>query len=496
MKLRLFTIVAAILAGSPAQSAELDSYGGFTDVKGEKTGFFHTEKIDGRWMLVTPEGHGFWGIGMSHPVTGWTQGAVTFTYDGDQEAWFRDTIKRMHDLGYNCVWSGPYCPERARSGYVDKRLAEKVFREADMPYGYPVALIKHFVELKPGEKRPDVFSNEYKKFVQEEVRQHVTPIKDDPWIIGYYYGYAAFDRDWLWINDMLERNGSPGRERLMSVLEDRYQGNVKSLNKVYGTSFKSFKDFKANGKLEYPNWVTMHKAGRAPMPKAAGSQNIYDDAGALLAEIVEQVYQLGYTEIRKLDKNHMILGSYVKEATYTEEIWHRIAPYIDVLSPQHVSNVFPISPMVEALEMPAIISDQPYGNVYSDHLLTQRAAHGPVPDHVDRHLLYDLLTERISVDPDVIGANMCACMFDQSHWEKAYERGQPGFWTIDGEPKTHLIKTVQGSNGRALETVLEKHDQETVEALDHKYHSVLGLYREVMNYRKEFLEKVPAVTYP
>ena len=141
MKLRLFTIVAAILAGSPAQSAELDSYGGFTDVKGEKTGFFHTEKIDGRWMLVTPEGHGFWGIGMSHPVTGWTQGAVTFTYDGDQEAWFRDTIKRMRDLGYNCVWSGPYCPERARSGYVDKRLAEKVFREADMPYGYPVALI-------------------------------------------------------------------------------------------------------------------------------------------------------------------------------------------------------------------------------------------------------------------------------------------------------------------------------------------------------------------
>ncbi len=100
------------------------------------------------------------------------------------------------------------------------------------------------------------------------------------------------------------------------------------------------------------------------------------------------------------------------------------------------------------------------------------------------------------MDPDVIGANMCACMFDQSHWEKAYERGQPGFWTIDGEPKTHLIKTVQGSNGRALETVLEKHDQETVEALDHKYHSVLGLYREVMNYRKEFLEKVPAVTYP
>jgi len=232
------------------------------------------------------------------------------------------------------------------------------------------------------------------------------------------------------------------------------------------------------------------------MPKASGSQRIFGDAEVLLGEIVEKVHKLGHSEIRKFDKNHMILGTYVKEATYTEEIWNRIAPYIDVLAPQHVSKVFPISPMVEAIGKPAIISDQPYGNVYSDHLLTQRAAHGPVPDHVDRHLLYDLLAERISVDPDVAGANFCACMFDQSHWEKAYERGQPGFFTIDGEPKPHLIKTVQQSNNRILETVKEKHDEETIEALDHKYHTLLGLYREVMKHRKEFLEKVPAISYP
>jgi hypothetical protein len=212
----------------------------------------------------------------------------------------------------------------------------------------------------------------------------------------------------------------------MSVLEDRYQGNIKALNKIYGTSFKSFQDLKANGTLEYPNWVTMHKTG-APMPKAAGSQNIYDDSAALLGEIVEQVHFLGHSEIRKVDKNHMILGSYVKEATYTEEIWHRIAPYIDVLAPQHVSKVFPISPMVEALGKPAIISDQPYGNVYSDHLLTQRAAFGPVPDHVDRHLLYDLLAERISVDPDLAGVNMCACLFTNLIGKKPMNEASPGF---------------------------------------------------------------------
>ena len=59
----LLTCLLGSLTSSPAQAAELDTYGGFRDVKGEKTGFFHTEKIDDRWMLVTPEGHGFWGIG-------------------------------------------------------------------------------------------------------------------------------------------------------------------------------------------------------------------------------------------------------------------------------------------------------------------------------------------------------------------------------------------------------------------------------------------------
>ncbi|MEM9157416.1 MAG: hypothetical protein AAGB46_00095 [Verrucomicrobiota bacterium] len=493
-KLSLATLLGS--AAINAQSGELDQYGGFMDIKGEKTGFFHTEKIDGRWWLVTPEGNAFWGIGMSHPVTGWTEGAVTFVYNGDQEAWFKDTVKRMKDLGYNCVWSGPYCPERARSGFIDKRLAEKVFKDAEIPYGYPVALIKHAVELEPGEKRPDVFSNEYKKFVQGEVEQHVIPNKDDPWIIGYYYGFGSFDRDWLWINDHLEKKGSPGRARLMSVLEDRYNGNISKLNQVYGTAFESFRALKNEGMISYPNWVTLSKAGRAKIPNTPEGQRIFEDAEALLGEIVEKVHALAFTEIRKHDTNHMILGCYVKEATYTEKIWRRIDPYIDVLAPQHVSEVFPIGPIVEALDKPAIISDQPYGNVYNNHNLVQRGAHGPVPDHVDRHLLYDLLTERISVDPDVTGANMCACLFDQSHWEKAYERGQPGFWTVDGEPRPHLIRTVQRSNSLLFERVKKSHDEETVQNLDEKFHHILSLYREVMDHRKEFLRRVPAIVYP
>ena len=55
---RLFCILL-LFAGTTARAEELDSYGGFTDIRGEKTGFFHTEKIDDRWWLVMPEGNAF-----------------------------------------------------------------------------------------------------------------------------------------------------------------------------------------------------------------------------------------------------------------------------------------------------------------------------------------------------------------------------------------------------------------------------------------------------
>ena len=166
-KTTVLALLISIVISLSASAQELDTYGGFTDIKGKKTGFFHTQKIDGRWWLVTPDGHGFFGIGLSHPVTGFSRDTVTYSYRGNQEAWLRDGIKKMRELGYNCVWSGPYSTERTRFGYVDYELAERVYREEKIPHAIHVPLIKHQVEMKPGEKRPDVFSDEYATFVRK-----------------------------------------------------------------------------------------------------------------------------------------------------------------------------------------------------------------------------------------------------------------------------------------------------------------------------------------
>src|ERR1035437_895872 len=59
--IRLFILL--ILIPAPLW-AQYDIYGGWTKIKGKKTGFFHTEQINQRWWLVTPEGNVFFAKGV------------------------------------------------------------------------------------------------------------------------------------------------------------------------------------------------------------------------------------------------------------------------------------------------------------------------------------------------------------------------------------------------------------------------------------------------
>ena len=488
MKSAVLSFILLVSAGTTL-GQQLDQYGGFLDIKGKRTGFFHTERINDRWWMVTPDGHGFFGIGISHPITSMSEGAVTFAYDGSQEEWMRDGIRKMRDLGFNCVWSGPYSLERIRFGNIDAKLADKVYREAKIPYAIHVPLIKHQVEIKPGEKRPDVFSAKYQRYVSAEVAKRVRPNRDNPWVLGYYYGYGAFMREDLWINQTLSYEpGSPGRKRLFDVLDQRYQGDIAKLNTVYGTGFASFADLRQNGSLTYPRWISAVKAG-APLPARAGSTDILADAEALLGAIVEQLHKVSHAQIRNHDPNHMVLGSYVKHTTYTRGIWKRIAPYIDALGPQDLSDVNPIKPSVKATGVPAMLSDQEFGNVYPLALQGKPGTPGAVPDHVDRRVLYDLLAGRISRDPAFIGVSFCAVLFDQSHWHRAYDRGQPGFFDIDGEPNQSLVVRVRNANQQILDSVRETLDNKSIAELHQSYIQTKAAYRRIMQERFALLKK-------
>jgi hypothetical protein len=57
-------LAAKTLMCLAVRGAELrDRFGGSTSVRGRSTGFYHTERIDGRWWLITAEGNAFFSNG-------------------------------------------------------------------------------------------------------------------------------------------------------------------------------------------------------------------------------------------------------------------------------------------------------------------------------------------------------------------------------------------------------------------------------------------------
>ena len=49
-----------------AAAANLDRYGGMLAIQREATGHFRVEQVNGRWMFITPEGHGYLALGANH----------------------------------------------------------------------------------------------------------------------------------------------------------------------------------------------------------------------------------------------------------------------------------------------------------------------------------------------------------------------------------------------------------------------------------------------
>ena len=59
-------LCSCLLMISSLSVQSLDKYGGYPQIKGTKTGHWHTENINGREWFVTPEGHAMYVLGINH----------------------------------------------------------------------------------------------------------------------------------------------------------------------------------------------------------------------------------------------------------------------------------------------------------------------------------------------------------------------------------------------------------------------------------------------
>jgi hypothetical protein len=205
----------------PAQTAEVDSYGGWTLVQGTKTGFFHTEKIDGRWWLVTPDGNAFFSKGVCHisfegdhsPKLGYYpyEKAVQAKY-GSEGKWAEATALRLKEWNFNTVsaWSS--------SSMFETGLAYTVILDLGASIDEDLWLMGGF---------PDVFSEDFRKSLDRVAREKCQPFRGNPWLLGYFTdNELRWGPDWRSRESLLETflkmpEESAGRKKARAFMKEK-----------------------------------------------------------------------------------------------------------------------------------------------------------------------------------------------------------------------------------------------------------------------------------
>jgi len=230
-----------------AEESQFDKYGGWKGLKGEKTGWFHTEKINGRWWIVTPEGNVFWSIQIycvrfgGLPETGTGRRAykeACIRKYGNEKEWARISRFRIRKWGFNTVgdWS-------SESIYTQPGLAYVI--GIDLPRGafdvIPEGYWGYF---------PDVFSQGFRDSVKEAMEKRFTRqpyLINDSWLLGYF---LADDTPWFGskqrheglVDDYIGLTSEhEGKKAWVGFIKSRYT-DVKQLNETWQTDFKNFNE--------------------------------------------------------------------------------------------------------------------------------------------------------------------------------------------------------------------------------------------------------------
>jgi len=217
---------------------KVSKYGGFLDARTKATGFFRVEKVDDRWWFVDPEGYLFFSAGATCITPGWGLARVSGreyiyaalppvdlntskTQSGETgipsfylwnlyrrfgsewyEKWMDLTIRRMDNWGLNTIanWSDPALGTIRRKPYVANISG----------WGISAGTMG----------LPDVYAPDYDEKVDEAAAKQCLPLKNDPYLLGYFIGNEQPwpDREQELIQVILEGADIPMKAALKKYL--------------------------------------------------------------------------------------------------------------------------------------------------------------------------------------------------------------------------------------------------------------------------------------
>ena len=155
-----------------------DKYGGFTRIRARATGFFRVEQLNGRWWLITPEGHGFLSVGVNH-----------VDYKEDYSPEFVEFVcSHLFDWGFNTIgWSQETMSSEFIKGQVihSRGWGQEQYEYVDLPYIHLLRFTD--IEWYVNEEFPDVFSSTFADKCDSIAREFCSQMCNDPKLMGYFY---------------------------------------------------------------------------------------------------------------------------------------------------------------------------------------------------------------------------------------------------------------------------------------------------------------------
>jgi agarase len=408
------------------KNVDLDIYGGLKKIKGEKSGFFHTQKINGRWWIIDPEGNIFISLGvnaisykgdMARGLGYAPYGKLTKRKYGSPSIWAKNTIKRLKSIGFNTIgsWSDK---ETFTQGMAYTKIL--YFADGAMWQGISAG---NFA---------DVFSDEFKEYADLIASQECKRLKDDPYLLGYF-----LDNEMKWLGGwdkpiplldayMEKEKDSKGKRAAIDFLKSRY---------------KEIEKFKEVYILDISNFEELVEIYSLPVKENKMKQAL-DDKNAFLKLVAEKYFATVYEVIKKYDPNHMILGA--RFAYYAPEaVWKASSKYVDINSINiydHKPSKFMLEKYYRFSGKPIMITEFSFKAMDSG-LPNTRGAGWPLLSQRDRAKGYENYISRLIELPFIVGF----------HWFKFTDQPKEGrALPDDGENSNYGIVTINDEVYRIL----------------------------------------------
>jgi hypothetical protein len=281
-------------------------------------GFFQVVKDGERWWYVDPRGELFYAVGTDHVnyYSHWCQKLGYAPYHknaektyGSVQKWADSAAARLRRWGFNLLGAGNIAEVRY------KGLAHTLF----VAFGSTFSDASALVEKTHWTGFPNVFDPRWEAYCDAMAKKKCAETRTDPWLLGYFldnelewYGKTHQEQG-IWIETMKWEADHTGKQALVALVRKTHGGDLAQFNQIWHQQAKS--------------WDDLHQLKALP----AVSDRAKEIQHEFLAEVADRYFHFTTAAIRKVDPNHLIIGSRFA-GNAPEWAWKACAKYCDVVT--------------------------------------------------------------------------------------------------------------------------------------------------------------------